>query len=245
MRFSETEESCKQFENYKDFLTPIPVGLQSRTVEILLDHILYRHRCKSTVSGFILTPSVHWCKLGFFLFHHYTVKRQHFFLIRIPFLFSCKMHKEIALSLSARSSCFFALVSSSMCIFGRIPLMRTNAYDKCLLPLSIRTCRNNPMTWWIYITHCINTNLSSPKWLWSQPAWPAFNQSFCCSVLSQTFWNPCSLFFPFIMAVMSHGIHLNVKYWGEGCEPFPTTLLANGSYPNNLYQSGQILLGEY
>lgn len=36
------------------------------------------------------------------------------------------------------------------------------------------------------------------------------------------------------MAVMSHAVHLNVKYEGGGHEPFPAKLLANGSYLNNL-----------
>lgn len=40
--------------------------------------------------------------------------------------------------------------------------------------------------------------------------------------------------------IMSHAGHLNVKYWGAGCEPFPTTLPANASRPNNLYQSRRI-----
>lgn len=47
------------------------------------------------------------------------------------------------------------------------------------------------------------------------------------------------------MSVMSHAVHLNVKYQGGGHEPFPTTLPANGSYLNNPYQSGHILLGGY
>lgn len=62
--------------------------------------------------------------------------------------------------------------------------------------------------------------------------------------LAQTLHPPALSSLP-VMAVMSHAVYLNVKYWGGGREPFPCTLPVNGSDHNNLIKSGHILLGGY
>lgn len=142
---------------------------------------------------FVCTPM----QIRFFSPHHYTVKRgrDNFVFWKKSCFYLPKMNKMITLSLSARGSYLFALVSSPMSIFGAFlwwewMLVRTYLW-------AFASYYNNLMNRYICISpitltsfHLSDSGLTRPDL--------QFNQLFCCGFLSQTLRNlsPLSLFLP-------------------------------------------------